>query len=239
MSYVNARESRGAMAIASDEFDDAGRGGRGATKPPGQRIEPLTVEPVGPVHPGGFVVPQVIRKPLPRIQLPIRANQVSFSPSGPTRPTSLFPNAGYLPQATVIIGPNPKGGMVSVRPRAPGAAAVPGSPPILSVPIDPGSLVRPKLPEIVMTQPGPTGPAPIINASTGGGPSPSSFPGRPKRPVSFPGVSPELETIDIRDLVTTAPAPAGMSRNTKIKLAVAGVAAVGLLYYMTRRKTKP
>jgi hypothetical protein len=238
MSYVNARESRGPQAIAADDFDD-GRGGDDRAPGSTRRPPPLTVQPSQPVHPGGSVRPRVTRAPLPRLELPIKAGQVQFSPAGPTRATTLFPIPGFLPRPTIVRGPRTPA--VIVRPRIPGIKPMPGSPPILSVPTVPGALIKPKLPEIVMTPPimapRPGAIVPVSTPSTGGGPSPGMFPQRPRPELIKPNL--ELDTIDVRELVQPAPAPAGMSKKTKIVIAAAaGVAALGVVYLVTQGKKK-
>jgi hypothetical protein len=237
MSYVNARESRGPQAIAADDFDD----GTGDREPGSRRPPPLTVQPSQPVHPGGSAPPRVSVARLPRLELPIKAGQVQFSPAGPTRATTLFPIPGFLPGPATIRGPK-QGATVIVRPRPPGRPPRAGSPPILSVPIVPGALIKPKLPEIVMTPPimapRPGATVPVSTPSTGGGPSPGMFPQRPRPDLIKPNL--ELDTLDVRELVQPAPAaPGGMSKKTKIIIAAAaGVAALGVVYLVTQGKKK-
>lgn len=242
MSYVNRRESRGHGAIAADDWADYGLGAVKA------RSVDTSTRPKVATSAGG---PKVVQQPRPRVQAPVKADTAVFSPAGPTRATSIAPAGGALPWTAIITMPDivtrtPAGAptkgsglpSVTVEPRV-GGKTDPGSPPVITVPVYP-STTQQSLPEIIMTGPPPTrAPASSSSGGTSGGPSPGAFPMRPNVRPTRPGgggeAAPEYDTLDIRPAAQVA-APGGLSTKT-IAFAAAGVAAVGLLVYLTRRKS--
>lgn len=224
MSYLETKDSRGPGAVAALESDDDLPGaGTSHRRPFVRGVPPLTVQPVGPVQYPGVRRPSIIQVARPS-----------------TQPIRVMPGV-----SSVTLGPMTRPGVVrpgALRPARPGFAVMPTRP----------GYVKPSL---LMPIPGAT-PAPVtivtppngVSSSSSSVPRPSGGSGgsggaayRP--PSSFTQangamrVDPEDDLPEADDAAETpaAPAPALTTFNKK-GLIVAGIAAAGLLYYLTRRK---